>query len=63
MSLLCRDNIESLARRGESASNVPVALCTTEFRCLLKRSLGSDVGVPGSDCEMKTHWRWGGGGV
>ena len=40
MSLLCRDNIESLARRGKSASSVPVALCTTEFRCLVKRSLG-----------------------
>jgi len=42
MSLLCRDNIESLARRGKSASSVPVALCTTEFRYLVKRSLGSN---------------------
>jgi hypothetical protein len=41
MSLLCDDNVESLARMGKSASKTPMALCVTVFRFLVKRSLES----------------------
>jgi hypothetical protein len=41
INLLGKDSVESLARRGKSASNTPVALCVTSFRCFVKRSLES----------------------
>ena len=41
MSLLCKDNVESRARRGKSWRNAPVALHVTAYRCFVKRSLES----------------------
>ena len=41
VSLLCKDNVESRARRGKSWRKTPVALCVTACRCLVKRSLES----------------------
>jgi hypothetical protein len=42
ISLLGKDSVKSLARRGKSTSNTPVALCVTSFRCYVKRSLESN---------------------
>jgi hypothetical protein len=39
--LLGMDNVESRARRGKSWRKMPVALCVTEVKCLVNRSLGS----------------------
>jgi hypothetical protein len=39
--LLGMDNVESRARRGKSWMMMPVALCVTEVKCLVNRSLGS----------------------
>jgi hypothetical protein len=39
--LLEMDNAESRARRGKSWRKIPVALCVTEVKCLVNRSLGS----------------------
>jgi hypothetical protein len=41
VSLLGMDNVEPRARRGKSWRNIPVALCMTEVRCLVNRSLES----------------------
>jgi len=38
--LLGMDNDESRARRGKSWRKMPVALCVTEVKCLVNRSLG-----------------------
>jgi hypothetical protein len=40
--MLCEVNVDSRARRGECVSKTPVALCTTVFRCFVKRSLESN---------------------
>jgi len=41
VSLLCGDSVESRAWRGKSLRKVPVALCITECKCFVKRSLES----------------------
>ena len=41
VSLLGMDNVESRARRGKSWRKIPVALCMTEVRSIVKRSLES----------------------
>jgi len=41
VSLLGMDNVESRARRGGSWRKIPLALCMTEVRCLVNRSLES----------------------
>ena len=41
VSLLCKDNAESRARRGKSWRKTPVVLCVTACRCFVSRSLGS----------------------
>jgi hypothetical protein len=41
VSLLVMDSVESRTRRGKSLIKVPVALCITERKCFLKRSLES----------------------
>jgi len=37
--LLGIDNVESRVRRGKSWRKMPVALCITEVKCLVNRSL------------------------
>jgi hypothetical protein len=39
--LLGVNNVESRARGGKSWRKIPVALCVTEVKCLVNRSLGS----------------------
>jgi hypothetical protein len=39
--LLGMYNVESRARRGKSWRKMPVALCVTEVKCLVNRSLGT----------------------
>jgi hypothetical protein len=39
--LLRMDNVEARARRGKSWRKMLVALCVTEVKCLVNRSLGS----------------------
>ena len=39
--LLGMDNVESHVRRGKSWKKMSVALCVTEFKCLVNSSLGS----------------------
>ena len=41
VSLLGMDNVQLLAMRGKSWRKVSVALCMTEVRCLVNRSLES----------------------
>jgi hypothetical protein len=37
--LLGMDNVESCARRAKSWRKMPVALCVTEVKCLVNRSI------------------------
>ena len=68
VGLLCEANVESLARRGKSASNTPMALCVTVFRCFVKRSLESNsrprylmCGLQGMSLRRKRSDGGGGG--
>jgi hypothetical protein len=47
--LLCVDSVESRARRGKNFRKAPVALCITERKCFVKRSLESST-KPGYLC-------------
>ena len=63
--MLCKDNVESRARRGKSWRRAPVALCVMVYRCFVKRSLESSVRpryrIMGRH-GMTVCWNWGGGG-
>jgi hypothetical protein len=48
ISLLGKDSVESLARSGKSASNTPVALCVTPFRCFVEKVVYSLAVGPGT---------------
>jgi hypothetical protein len=50
--LLGMDNVESRARRGKSWRKMPVALCVTEVKCLVNRSLGSNRRPRYRTCEL-----------
>ena len=66
VSLLVMDNEESRVRRGKSARKVPVVLCRTERKCLVKRSLGSSTSPRYLICGlhgMTDCWNRSGGGV
>ena len=52
VSLLGMDNVESCARSGKSWRKIPVALCMTEVRCLVNRSLESRCLPTGRETEI-----------
>jgi len=63
--LLGMDNIESRARRGKSWRKMLVALCVTEVKCLVNRSLGLRRRLRYRTCEfhgITVCWKWRGAG-
>ena len=65
VSLLGMDNVESRARRGKSLRKIPVALCMTEVRCLVNRSLESRRRPGYRTCVfhgISVRWKWRGAG-
>ena len=64
--LLGMDNVESRARRGNSWQKMPVALCITDVKCLVNRSLGSSSRPRYRTWEfhgIAVCWKWRGAGV
>ena len=64
--LLGIDNVECRARRGNSWQRVPVALCSTDVKCLVNRSLGSSSRPRYRTWEfhgIAVCWKWRGAGV
>jgi hypothetical protein len=63
--LLGMDKVELRARRGKSWRKMPVALCVTEVKCLVNRSLGSSRRPRYRTCEfhgITVCWKWRGAG-
>jgi hypothetical protein len=58
-------NVESRARRGKSWRKMPVALCVTEVKCLVNRSLRWSRRPRYRTCEfhgITVCWKWRGAG-
>jgi len=63
--LLGIENVESRARRGKSWRKMPVALCITEVKCLINRSLDSRWRPRYRTCGFHgilVRWKWKGAG-
>ena len=63
--LLGMHNVELHARRGKIWRKMPVALCVTEVKCLINRSLGSSRRPGYRTCEfhgITVCWKWRGAG-
>jgi len=63
MILLGIDNVESSASRGNSWRKMPVALCITEVKCLVNRSLESRRRPRYRTCgfhRIRIRWKWKG---
>jgi len=61
--LLGMDNVETRAGKGKSWRKMPVALCVTEVKCLVNRSLGSSRRPRYRTCEfhgITVCWKWRG---
>jgi hypothetical protein len=59
------DNVESRVRRGKSWRKIRVALCVTEVKCLVNRSLGSSRRPRYQTYEfhgITVCWKWRGAG-
>jgi hypothetical protein len=63
--LLGMANVELRVRRGKSWRKMPVALCVTEVKCIINRSLGSSRRPRYRTCEfhrITVYWKRRGAG-